>query len=63
MIKAIIKKIIPGYNFTFCLTKPCDKEGNITKSAPRLIQFSSCDVHNKDGGLKQLCYDRLIWNI
>ena len=53
--KGYHEKVIPASTFTFCFTKPVDKEVQIiifTESAPRSIQSSNRNVHNKDGSLK-----------
>ena len=47
--------VIPGHTFTFSITQSVAKEEtflNITESAPRPIQSSSCNVHYKHEGLK-----------
>ena len=56
--KGYNENIIPGYTFTFCITQPVAKEetfGIFTESAPMPVQSSSCNVHYKYEGLKQLC--------
>ena len=50
--KGYHEKVIPASTFTFCFTKPVDKEVQI------IIFTSGCNVHNKDEGLKHLCMVR-----
>ena len=57
--------MIPGYTFTFGVSKPVDKKVYIkvlTESAPLPIQSISCNVPNKNGGLKPL-WTRLMADI
>ena len=53
LIKAIIKKNVLCYTFTFCITQPFAKKVKIkvfTESAPRPIQSSSHNIYYKDEG-------------
>ena len=55
--KCCHEKVIPGYTFNFCITKPVDDKEKIiifTKSVPTQIQSSSRNVLYKDEALKPL---------